>query len=409
VDFSLSLLSLAYLAFPEVDKGRSDDDIAADLGSGIHAFYDYASACWAMHLQAGIPNVGEGDKLGLLLETLEPFIKLHWSSTPKSLKVSAKAHASLSPVKVEASSEFYDSISQAVEWSRKQLGPRCVGPSQDEALDLWQVTEKIRSVLEAMHSRSLPETEAQKLRQFYGSNWFKCPRISCHYYHQGFSTANKRKHHVDRHERPFLCVFDGCQMKLFGCLTEDELKKHVLDWHGIDAFDGKEYPAPPKPQTPSTAKNPATFQCLLCPNKWFTRKANLDSHLRTHNNIKTYPCGVCGETFTRKSDCDRHEKGHGDKKFTCFGRLNDESTWGCKSSFGRADKLADHLRSKTGQKCIRPLVLQKLQEGGEGVDGENMLGDELGTNADALLAAGKLLPSFGEFLRLCGLDKSAIT
>jgi hypothetical protein len=54
-------------------------------------------------------------------------------------------------------------------------------------------------------------------------------------------------------------------------------------------------------------------------------------------------------------------------------------------------------------------VLQKLQEGGEGVDGENVLGDELGTNADALLAAGKLLPSFGEFLRLCGLDKSAIT
>jgi hypothetical protein len=38
-----------------------------------------------------------------------------------------------------------------------------------------------------------------------------------------------------------------------------------------------------------------------------------------------------------------------------------------------------------------------------------MLSDQLGTNADALLAAGKLLPSFGEFLRLCGLDKSVIT
>jgi hypothetical protein len=397
VDYSLSLLSLAYLAFPEVDKGRSDDDITADLGSGIHAFYDYASACWAMHLQAGIPNLDERDKLGLLLETLEPFIELHWSSTPKSLKVSAKVQASLSPVKAEASSGLYDRVSQAVEWSRKQLGPHCVGPTQDEALDLWQVTDKIRSVLEDLHSRSLSETEAQKLRQFYGSNWFKCTRISCHCYHQGFSTASERKNHVDRHERPFLCVFDGCQMKLFGCPTEDELKKHILDWHGIDVFDGKEYPAPPKPQTPSTAKNPATFQCPLCPNKWFTRKANLDSHLRTHNNIRPYTCGVCGETFTRKSDCDRHEKGHGDKKFTCFGRLNDGSTWGCKSSFGRADKLADHLRSKTGQKCIRPLVLQKLQEGGEVADEENMMSDELGTNADALLAAGKLLPSFGEF------------
>jgi hypothetical protein len=54
-------------------------------------------------------------------------------------------------------------------------------------------------------------------------------------------------------------------------------------------------------------------------------------------------------------------------------------------------------------------VLQKLQEGDEGSTGENMLSDQLGKNADALLAAGKLLPSFGEFLRLCGLDKSVIT
>jgi hypothetical protein len=69
----------------------------------------------------------------------------------------------------------------------------------------------------------------------------------------------------------------------------------------------------------------------------------------------------------------------------------------------------DHLRSKIGRNCIRPLVLQKLQEGGEGAAGENMLSDELGMNADALLAAGKLLPSFSDFLQLCGLDKSVFT
>lgn len=404
------MLSLAYLAFPEVDKEQTDADIEANLRSGTYAFYDYASACWTTHLQAGIPNLDEGKKseLDLLLETLEPFIELHWSLTPKTLKISAKVQAFLSPVKAKATPIFYDRISQAVEWSRKQLGLRCVSPTQDEALDLWQVTEKIRSVLEDLHSSSLPDNDAEKLRQFYGRNWFKCPRISCYYYHQGFSTADKRKNHVDRHDRPFLCVFDGCQMKLFGCPTEGELKKHVLDWHGIDAFDGNEYPAPPKPQPPRMAKNPATFQCHLCADKWFTRKANLDSHLRTHANSRPYACSECGETFTRKSDCDRHEKGHGDKKFTCFGQLNDGSTWGCKSSFGRADKLADHLRSKTGQGCIRPLVMQKLQESSEGADGDNMLGHELGTNADALLAAGKLLPSFSDFLQLCGLDKSAI-
>jgi len=50
-----------------------------------------------------------------------------------------------------------------------------------------------------------------------------------------------------------------------------------------------------------------------------------------------------------------------------------------------------------------------LKAGGEGADGANMLSEELGSNADALLAAGKLLPSFGEFLEICGLDRSVIT
>ncbi|CAG8962046.1 hypothetical protein HYFRA_00005088 [Hymenoscyphus fraxineus] len=406
VDYSLSLLSLAYLAFPEMDKEREDHCVAADLQSGIHAFYDYASACWAIHLQAGIPKPSDGDKLNLLLETLEPFIELHWSSTAKPLKVTAKVQASLSPVQSKASSELYGKVCQAVEWSRKQLSPQCVSPTQDEALDLWQVTRKIRSVLEKLHAPPLSGTEIQSLRQLYGSNWFKCTRVSCHCYHQGFPTAEKRDRHTARHDRPFLCVFDGCQMQLFGCVTEQELTKHVLDWHGIDAIDGDEYPPPPKkPEKISTAKNPANFHCPLCPDKSFTRKANLNSHLRAHNNDKPFACVACGERFTRKSDCDRHEKGHGDKKLTCSGQLKDGSEWGCKSSFSRADKLESHLRSKTGQKCIKPLLLQKLQEGG----GESLGAEELDTNADALLAEGLLLPSFNDFLQLCGLDKSEIT
>jgi hypothetical protein len=146
----------------------------------------------------------------------------------------------------------------------------------------------------------------------------------------------------------------------------------------------------------------------LCEKK-FTGRFNLKSHLLCHEGVKPFACGVCGESFTRKHDRDRHEKNHGDKKYVCFGDLKDGATWGCKSSYGRADKLADHLRTKTGLNCIRPLLLQKLKEGGEGADRENMLSEELGLHADALLADGKLLPSFREFLELCGLDRSVIT
>ena len=395
------MLSLAYLAFPEVNKERTDDDVAADLARGIHAFYDYASACWAMHLQTGIPNPDMEDKLPSLLETLETFIELHYSETPKCLPVSKKVQVSLFPVN---GSEHYEKISQAVEWSRKQLSSHCQAPNQDEALDLWRVTGKFRSVLEKLHSRSLPEIEIQKLQQFYGRNWFKCTRISCYYYHEGFISASKKESHVNKHDRPFLCVIDGCPSNNFGLPTEQSLKKHLFDYHGIDASEDWDYPNPPKTTTPSTAKRPATFQCPLCP-KMFTNNFNLQGHLRAHEGRKDFKCELCDEKLGRKSDLKRHMKGHGDGKYTCSGHLKDGSTWGCRSSFSRADKLADHFKAKTGQKCIQPLMMEKLSEG---FTEENMLSGDLSANAETLLAAGKYLPSFSEFLKLCGLDKSSI-
>ena len=352
------MLSIAYLAFPQVDNRQSDDDISAHLMSGFHAFYDYASSCWALHLMSGIPSPGAGETLDHLRETLETFVELHFSSTSKTLTVPKKVKESLSSFQT---SEVYHQISQAVVWSKKQLGSYGQGPNPDEALDLSQVTERIRSVLENMRSQPLPKADLEKLHQFYGTNWFKCPRVNCYYYHQGFRAADQREHHVQRHERPFLCVVNGCHMEIFGCTTEDELKKHLFEYHGIDVCDEVEFPDPPKAQPSNTAKNPAIYACHLCSKK-FTRNHNLKSHLRAHEGTKPFSCGVCGESFTRKYDCDRHERGHGNKLYVCLGNLKDGSTWGCRTSFARADKLADHLRSKTGQNCIRPLLLEKLKE-----------------------------------------------
>ncbi|PGH01881.1 hypothetical protein AJ80_08953 [Polytolypa hystricis UAMH7299] len=407
--YSLAMLSLSYLAFPQLDLQRNDDDIRSDLLNGIHPFYDYASSCWAIHLQDGISNLETGDELAQLQETLETFIELSWLPTHKPLQDLKRVHKSLSLMK---SSKLYDRIAQAVGWAKKQSGQHGLGPSPDEALNLSQVTEKIRSVLENMHTLSLPRADVKKLQDFYGTNWFKCPRVNCYYYYQGFGSADQRNRHTDKHNRPFLCFVTGCPTEVFGCATQDELKKHLFTYHGIDEFedtDNGEFPDPPKEKTSKSVKSDAIRQCPECDKK-FTRNHNLKNHLRTHKGERPFECDVCGERFTRKADCDRHQRGHGDKKFICVGLLKDGGTWGCKASFGRADKLADHFRSKKGQKCLRLLLEEKLKaaRGGEMVSDGNMFADQAGENADILLNAGKSLPSFQEFLQLSGLDVSAV-
>jgi len=401
MDYSLSMLSLAYLSLPPMCKKCDDDDIAANLLKGTYAFYDYASACWSIHLQAGVLKPDAEDRMARLLETTETFVKCHRSSTSKPLADSKKLLKSISSFQT---SEHYDQIVQAVAWSRRQIHGG--GPNENDALDLWQVSAKIRSVLEAMHSQ-LSEVEVQKLQAFYGTNWFKCPRLGCEFYHHGFSTGILRDQHSMRHDRPFLCSVVDCHMATFGCAKKDDLKKHLFDYHGIDMSDNVEFPAPPK-QSSSTAKHPATFKCHICPKK-FTRRHNRNAHLNTHTGEKPFECLTCGERFTRKGDCDRHERGHGDKTYTCFGRLKDRSQWGCKATFTRTDKLADHFRSKRGRKCIEPLVLERLRQGGDAAAQDiGVLDGQVGPNTEALLAAGKLLPSFGAFLQLCGLDKDSL-
>lgn len=408
VDFSLSVLCLSYLAFPQFDSRRKDDDIRVDIQNGSHAFYDYASACWAMHLESGISKAGSEDRLDELRETLETFVESHWSSSAKALHISEKLESALAAM---SSSDHIPEILQAVAWYRKQTSISGSGPTEDEALDLWQITKRSRDTLEQIRTQPLSDSEVREMQQFYGPNWFKCPRINCYFYHHGFTTSNQRDLHISKHDRPFLCFVIGCHVASFGCTTENDLKGHLFDYHGIDMFDDTVFPDPPKRRmSDKPTTNEAKFHCGQCANK-YTRRHTLNNHVKSaHSGERSFKCVVCGAGFPRNWERQRHEKKHEDKAYICQGNLKDGSIWGCKKSFTRADILATHLKSRGGT-CIRPLMLQRLQEyaqQGE-ADGENIFTNQSGSISDTLLAAGKLLPSFKDFLQLCGLGQSLST
>lgn len=102
------------------------------------------------------------------------------------------------------------------------------------------------------------------------------------------------------------------------------------------------------------------FQCRIC-SKTFTRRFNLNGHLRAHADDRPYACSHCDKTFHRQHDRNTHQRLHsGERNFVCHGVLQSGGEWGCGKSFSMAKTLLRHYRSEKGRRCVQPLRDQEV-------------------------------------------------
>ena len=351
VELQLCLLSISYLNLPDICDPRRRDALI----SGYFSFYEYAVASWFQHLMAWLSETGQSESdIAELEETFEPFLDLHFSEECPPSNVSSQMHEKLQLTK---DFEFYDSLTQAIVWSRKQLLVVDI-PNNDEnipnQLDFPSITRRIRTLLEdTVRASPAPEITAS-LELYYGKKWFRCPRIYCPHFYDGFEVQDDRDKHEARHERAYMCTFDGCHMATIGCVSKKDLDKHLLETHGVGG-DGRDFPNVSNPNE-EKIKPLANFHCTHCPRR-FTRAYNLRSHLRTHTDERPFACTVCVKAFSRKNDCRSHERLHsGEKRFGCEGDLKAGGRWGCGRRFERVTALERHFKSEAGRICIKPLL-----------------------------------------------------
>ncbi|KAI2626752.1 hypothetical protein GGR54DRAFT_483461 [Hypoxylon sp. NC1633] len=374
LDVSQANISLASLAIDYLNMAGFHSDLKDPrhlILQGYYGFMDYAVAYWVRHLEEGANEAKEDNELlAELAESLETFLQIHYSPSPKEFPIS---QGNAKRLRVFQRYPFHDSLQQAVASMRKELTFYGEMKQNETAVNLTDIAKNIRDVLEDVCAKGEQTGEIDRMKEMYGRNLFKCPRLSCRYFCDGFSTAAQRDRHFDKHLRPFRCTIVGCPTNTFGMASKNDLEKHMKETHKTIVNDDFDFPEDEEileskrveTQTtredgearPVTSERPriTEFPCPDC-QKIFKKKYNLESHLKTHSNDRPHSCYQCDATFAREHDVVRHEKTHKEKEFICGGVLENGQRWGCQKKFARSDTLQSHYKTASGQACVPPMT-----------------------------------------------------
>lgn len=385
----LSSLSLDQFSFTMFDEKLDTNDLSLHIQAGHFAFFEYSIVNWIPHLKASLESNDHRALSGSpdcdiieFVENLSLFLDLHWM---KPKKKSRATRSMVTAIKRLPQLDDGHKTRLLQTWSSAHglISSDLQDPTCFEALRLYNILRRMRFAME--HLASDPSTQ-DYIERHYGKFIFKCPRLYCKWFYEGFESAAKRDEHVAKHERAYYCPYVGCAHATLGCKTESELDLHCETYHKpsltIDDFPS---PPPPPPQPPLTplpqpsppaqpptvlptprsstpsppsstpailqpaafsqnpvlpATRPHTPSVTIAPSCTAAKRQNPASPGKDTVPIKRprqtgpFSCDACSKVFHRISHLSSHQRTHTDEKpFVC-------ST--CSKRFARQPDLTRH-------------------------------------------------------------------
>ena len=294
-----------YLTFECFADEVAPESLRYFASEGYLSLQDYAVAKWSDHVHAivkmspdSFPDDDESrNALKKIKIALEEFSIRYEDEIHHQ---DQEGHAKIAELdcKAHEAHDYYRNLLYVWSHIRRQQDKGVIARN-DISLDaLRQVVNRNRELIE-----KLSADEFGRLVTFYGTKKFKCPKLTCFYFHEGFENKAEREKHVSKHDRPFNCDVPDCSISTFGFTSNTELDKHKRVFHPEIADQTLTF------RTAKEAVTSAKWQCHLC-GKRFTRGFSHKNHLRSHTGDRPFACSECGKAFTRKNDCIRHEKIH---------------------------------------------------------------------------------------------------
>ena len=216
-DLQIAAFCLNYLNFGCFDANLTDPEIQQFCRQGYYSFEDYAVAHWLDHVESSTIQLlpPEANSLNCLKNGLELFLMKHGSESPPAVSVSATQ--GFQSIRECNFTKRLDDLAHLAHQRQ----------SNEQHLDLETQLQRRRLIYENVvaNTNVIGEASQDSLLPDKAGR-FKCPKIWCQFFSEGFQQAERRDKHVDQHERPFRCSFEECLYTQLGFGTEKELKRH---------------------------------------------------------------------------------------------------------------------------------------------------------------------------------------
>jgi DNA-directed RNA polymerase subunit RPC12/RpoP len=273
--------------------------------SGHFAFQDYAIAKWFHHVNAFVNN---GQRF--LDEAIDPESRLQMLSGALDEFIERFEEVDWASGMVQDCTRTCGAFQDHMLYENLLLLTSHIYTFQQKGFDarhkisiksLGEALERNRKLLE--DTKELSKIEMNSYSKFYDDKRrFKCTKITCRYFSQGFADIKAKKRHINIHDRPFQCEVSEC-LGAEGFANEKDLKNHTRSFHPELSDLAETFNS-------SIAKRAkADYACIFC-GKTFTRKFHCKNHEKAHRGEREHECPECGRAFTRMNDMKRHAKLH---------------------------------------------------------------------------------------------------
>jgi Zinc finger, C2H2 type len=307
VECNLTTLCLRYFTFECFEKDIEQDRLRQFALKGYFAFQDYAIAKWFHHFLAMVDEgkdlLSGGDDNQAALEEVGLALDDFANSYEEDILHEVTDSKSEEACRAFNGCGFYDTLLSV--WSHiyrhQNKGYEARNDVSIKALSKSLTSS--RKLIEGLPSSDKYSGQLQNLDSFYGEKRYKCTKLNCFYFHEGFKDAKSRDTHINRHDRPFNCDVPDCSIAEFGLSSNKDLERHKRSYHPEPIDQANTFTAVAR------APDKTLHPCTLC-DKRFTRKVNLQSHVDNHKGKRPFDCKECGKCFTRKNDLFRHNKIH---------------------------------------------------------------------------------------------------